>query len=127
MDYKKLAEKIKRAGKEIAADHIAKDYLIERTYRNTIIVTSDSGFEAIVVGDFDKCYVHIYHKCSDRSNTYPSAKKIEKLLQDVAEEKILDCGEGKAMYHYCDMVSEKIQRKYFADIVKRIADYANRE
>ena len=46
-----LAKKIKEAGRIIAEDDINKDYYIDGYMSDdTIIVTSDSGYEAIYIG-----------------------------------------------------------------------------
>ena len=124
MDYTKLAKRIKIAGADIAKDHVNKDYLLECTYRDTIVVTSDSGFEAIAIGDIgraEKGYMYLYHKETPKRNSFPSEKKLASLLKDVADRKILEEGEGKASYHFYKGVSISRQVEYFADIVKRMA------
>ena len=101
MDYTNLAKRIKMAGADIAKDHTNKDYLLECTYRDTIVVTSDSGFESTAIGDIgraDKGYMYL--------------------------QKILEEGEGKASYHFCKGVNAYRQVEYFADIVKRMAEDA---
>ena len=56
-----LAKKIKEAGRIIAEDDINKDYYIDGYMSDdTIIVTSDSGYEAIYIG----LYVLIYEQHS---------------------------------------------------------------
>lgn len=63
-----LTKQLSNAGKIIAADPVAKDYLLipKYGYINNIWVTSDSGFEAIVIGDTNsynsRGYMYLYHK-----------------------------------------------------------------
>lgn len=124
MDYMKLAKQIKYAGKEIAKDNIYKEYLLECTYNDTIIVKSDSGFEAIIIGDTerrDRGYMYLYYNNTSKRNSYPSQTEVARLLKMVAEKQVLETGEGKAAYCFCDGVSEDKQLQYFADIVNRMA------
>ena len=62
-----LAKKIKEAGRIIAEDDINKDYYIDGYMSDdTIIVTSDSGYEAIYIGSIlkESLYVLIYEQHS---------------------------------------------------------------
>lgn len=124
MDYINLAKRIKRAGKEIAKDHINKDYLLECTYRDTIIVRSDSGFEAIIIGDIDRSdmgYMYLYYNNIPKENSYPTQTVLARLLKSVAEKQMLEEKEGKAAYCFCEDVEKDIQLEYFANIVRRMA------
>lgn len=124
MDYINLAKRIKRAGKEIAKDHINKDYLLECTYRDTIIVRSDSGFEAIIIGDIDRndmSYMYLYYNNTSKENSYPTQTVLARLLKSVAEKQMLEEKEGKAAYCFCEDVEKDIQLEYFANIVRRMA------
>lgn len=124
MDYINLAKRIKRAGKEIAKDHINKDYLLECTYRDTIIVRSDSGFEAIIIGDIDRSdmgYMYLYYNNIPKENSYPTQIALARLLKSVAEKQMLEEKEGKAAYYFCEDVEKDIQLEYFANIVRRMA------
>jgi len=124
MDYTNLAKRIKYAGKEIAKDHINKDYLLECTYRDTIIVRSDSGFEAIIIGDIDRNdigYMYLYYNNTSKRNSYPTQTELTKLLKSVAEKQMIEEGEGKAAYCFYDNVDRDTQLEYFANIVKRMA------
>lgn len=124
MDYTNLAKRIKYAGKEIAKDHINKDYLLECTYRDSIIVKSDSGFEAIIIGDTERDnmgYMYLYYNATPKRNSYPTQTELTKLLKSVAEKQMIEEGEGKAAYCFCENVDKDIQLEYFSDIVKRMA------
>ena len=124
MDYTNLAKRIKYAGKEIAKDHINKDYLLECTYRDTIIVRSDSGFEAIIIGDIDRNdigYMYLYYNNTSKRNSYPTQTELTKLLKSVAEKQMIEEGEGNAAYCFYDNVDRDTQLEYFANIVKRMA------
>lgn len=124
MDYINLAKRIKRAGKEIAKDHINKDYLLECTYRDTIIVRNDSGFEAIIIGDIDRSdmgYMYLYYNNTSKENSYPTQTVLARLLKSVAEKQMLEEEEGKAAYYFCENVEKDIQLEYFANIVRRMA------
>lgn len=65
-----LAKKIKEAGRIIAEDDINKDYYIDGYMSDdTIIVTSDSGYEAILYRQYiqrlkESLYVLIYEQHS---------------------------------------------------------------
>ena len=124
MDYMKLAKRIKQAGKEIAYDHINKDYLLECTYRDTIIVRSDSGFEAIIIGDIDRGdmgYMFLYYNATPKRNSYPSQTEIARLLKLVAEKQLIGNENGKSACCFCSGVKKEAQLEYFASIVKRMA------
>lgn len=124
-NYEKLARMISKAGKVIAKESCAKEYFLESNHSDTIFVTSDSGFEAIVIGDvYGKVngYMYLYYNNTPKRNSYPPVKVIAEQLEKIANEEALETGEGKAAYfdlkEYGNL--EK-QKKYFADIVKRMA------
>lgn len=124
MDYTKLAKRIKQAGKEIAEDHINKDYLLEGTYRDSIVVKSDSGFEAIIIGDRERNnrgYLYLYYNATPKRNSFPSQTEIARLLKMVAEKQMLGQGKEKSAYCFCTGVKKDDQLEYFANIVKRMA------
>ena len=104
-----LAKKIKEAGRIIAEDDINKDYYIDGYMSDdTIIVTSDSGYEAIYIGsifsDSKKAYMCLYTNNTPKRNSYPSTKEIARLLTLVVKGEKLPEGEGKAAYFdYGDM------------------------
>ena len=119
-----LAKKIKEAGRIIAEDDINKDYYIDGYMSDdTIIVTSDSGYEAIYIGsifsDSKKAYMCLYTNNTPKRNSYPSTKEIARLLTLVVKGEKLPEGEGKAAYFdYGDM---KKQLKYFSEVVCKMA------
>lgn len=106
MDKKilELAKDISKAGKEIARDSINKDYVIGYG-RNQITVTSDSGYEAIQIGDTrgNDGYMSLYTNNTEKRNSFPTVKEIIKLLEAVANKERLPEGEGKAAYHDWEM------------------------
>ena len=121
-----LAKKIKEAGKIIAKDHIYKDYYIDGNRSNeTIIVTSDSGYEAIYIGnifsDSKKDYMCLYTNNISKRNSYPATKEIARLLALVAKGEKLPEGEGKAAYFHSGKDDLKKQLKYFAEVVRKMA------
>lgn len=126
MDKKllELAKDISKAGKEIAGDKICKDYFIGYG-RNRITVTSDSGYEAILIGDAggNDGYMYLYTNNTEKRNSFPSAREIAKLLEAVANKERLPEGEGKAAYHDWEIFGglEK-QLEYFSRVVKNLAD-----
>lgn len=129
-----LAKQIASAGKIIAADPVAKDYLIIPGYGyiNNIWVTSDSGFEAIVIGDTcsrnGRGYMYLYYKNTPKRNSFPSPAKIAKLLNGVVEKKPLETGEGKAAYHdWEEYGSLEKQREYFSQVVMDITARLSRK
>ena len=119
-----LSKKIKEAGRIIAEDDINKDYYLGGYMSDdTIIVTSDSGYEAIYIGsifsDSKKAYMCLYTNNTPKRNSYPSTKEIARLLTLVAQGEKLPEGEGKAAYYdYGDM---KKQLKYFSEVVCKMA------
>ena len=119
-----LAKKIKEAGRIIAEDDINKDYYIDGYMSDdTIIVTSDSGYEAIYIGsifsDSKKAYMCLYTNNTPKRNSYPSTNEIARLLTLVVKGEKLPEGEGKAAYFdYGDM---KKQLKYFSEVVCKMA------
>jgi len=124
-----LAEKISKAGKYIAKDEIGKDYYIgcsDLSFEGGIIVTSDSGYEAIYIGDIrsgsTNGYMCLYTNNTPKRNSFPSAAETAELLQKVPNCERLPEGEGKAAYYNQEEYGgiEK-QLKYFSEVVKRIA------
>ncbi len=125
-----LAQKIKEAGRIIAKDDIDKDYYINGDRSNdTIIVTSDSGYEAIYIvstfSDSKKGYMCLYTNDTSKRNSYPSTKEIARLLALVAKGEKLPEGEGKAAYFHSGKDDLQKQLKYFADVVCKMADIEN--
>lgn len=126
MDKKllELAKDISKAGKEIADDKICKDYFIGYG-RNRITVTSDSGYEAIQIGKADGSDGHmcLYTNNTEKRNSFPSARKIAKLLEAVVNKVRLPEGEGKAAYYDWERFGEiEKQLEYFSRVVKNLAD-----
>lgn len=124
-----LAKKIKEAGRIIAKDHLYKDYYIDGNRSpEAIIVTSDSGYEAIYIGSvsnsLDNGYMCLYTNNTSKRNSFPSAKEIARLLTLVAKGEKLPEGNGKAKYYeiYGDM---KEQLKYFSEVVCKMAGIEN--
>lgn len=122
-----LAKSIRSAGKEIARDSINKDYLLEGRYKDTIYVTSDSGYESIVIGDTSyntsKGYMLLYTNNTPKVDSFPSVAAITKLLWKVIRKEKLEEGEGKAAYHPWDCYqSIERQLEYFAEVVVRVAE-----
>lgn len=121
-----LAKDISRAGKEIAHDNINKDYRIGYG-RNMITVTSDSGYEAILIGDVGRSckdgYMCLYTNNTEKRNSFPSARELAKLLEAVAERKELPEGERKAAYYdWPEFGGMEKQLEYFSRVVKNLAD-----
>jgi hypothetical protein len=117
--YKKMAKAIRRAAKEVAADDLHKTYTVYLCRDGAIEVSSDSGFESIVVGDVSKSdgYLYLYHNATPKRDSFPCATKIAQSLSKIAMGHTLEEGEGKAEYHCAD-------REYLADLVKFFAsDY----
>lgn len=125
-----LAKKIKEAGRIIAKDDIDKNYYINGDRSDdTIIVTSDSGYEAIYIGsifsDSKKDYMCLYTNNTSKRNSYPSTKEIARLLALVAKGEKLPEGEGKAAYFHSGKDDLQKQLKYFADVVCKMAGIEN--
>ena len=128
MDKKllELARDISRAGKEIAYDNICKDYRIGYG-RNIITVTSDSGYEAIYIGDTrSPCkdgYMCLYTNNTEKRNSFPRIRALAKLLEAVANKEKLPEGEGKASYYdWEEFGGMHKQLEYFSRVVKNLAD-----
>ncbi len=119
-----LAKNISKAVKEVARDSINKDYVIGYG-RNRITVTSDSGYEAILIGDVggNEGYMCLYTNNTEKRNSFPSARKIAILLEAVANKERLPEGEGKVAYYGWEIFGgiEK-QLEYFSRVVKKLAD-----
>lgn len=123
---KKLALNITRAGKVISEDSISKDYTIGDGIKHSIIVTSDSGYEAIYIGNLESKntdgYMCLYTNNTSIRNSYPSTPEIELLLTDVLIMQKLEIGEGKASYYdWEEYGGMKKQLKYYSNIVSRLA------
>lgn len=99
----KLAKKISRAGKEIARDEINKEFQVVHGIHGEISVISDSGFEAVMIGDVapgnGNGFMYLFHKNTPIRNSFPSAEKIAALLRQVVLKHRLPEGEGAAAYH----------------------------
>lgn len=128
MDSKlrELARDISRAGKEIAYDDICKDYRIGYG-RNVITVISDSGHEAIYIGDIYRSskegYMCLYWNNTDKRNSFPGIRQLAKLLEAVANKEKLPEGEGKAAYYdWEEFGGMEKQLEYFSRVVKNLAD-----
>lgn len=119
-----LAKNISKAGKDVARDSKNKDYVIGHG-RNLITVTSDSGYEAIQIGKADGSDGHmcLYTNNTERRNSFPSARKIAKLLEAVVNKVRLPEGERKAAYYDWERFGEiEKQLEYFSRVVKNLAD-----
>lgn len=120
-----LARSIKKAGKEIANDEINKIYYLEPQVKDSITVESDSGFEAIVIGNTGRAgsgYMYLYFKNTPVRNSFPSSAAIAKLLKQVIRKERLEIGEGKAAYYdWSEFGSLESQMEYFSKIVSRMA------
>lgn len=128
MDKKllELARDISRVGKEIAYDDICKDYRIGYG-RNVITVISDSGYEAIYIGDTccscQDGYMCLYTNNTDKRNSFPRIRELAKLLEAVANKEKLPEGEGKAAYYdWEEFGGMEKQLEYFSRVVKSLAD-----
>ena len=113
-------------GRIIAKDHIAKDYYLEGKNYGSIFVTSDSGFEAIVIGDVrpdtGNGFMYLYYQNTDQRNSYPNEKTIAALLRNVLDKERLEEGEGKAAYHdWPEYGGIEKQLTYFSEVVHRMA------
>jgi len=119
-----LAEKISKAGKIIAKDSISKDYFLGNGYTDSIIITSDSGYEAIYIGDIkgNNGYMCLYTNNTSKRNSFPNKNVIAELLEKVLKKEKLETGEGKAEYYdWKEFGGMKKQLKYFSKIVKQLA------
>lgn len=120
-----LARDISRAGKEIANDDINKEYRIGYG-RNKIIITSDSGYEAIHIGDSCSCkdgYMCLYTNNTEKRNSFPRVRELAKLLKAVSEGEKLPEGEEKAAYYdWPEFGGMEKQLEYFSRVVKNLAD-----
>lgn len=119
-----LAKNISKAGKDVARDSKNKDYVIGHG-RNLITVTSDSGYEAILIGDAggNDGYMCLYTNNTEKRNSFPAVRKIAKLLEAVANKERLPEGEGRAAYYDWEIFGglEK-HLEYFSRVVKNMAD-----
>lgn len=122
----KLAKEIARAGQIIARDEIEKEYNLGYSLADTIIVKSDSGYEAIYIGDISKGstsgYMCLYTNNTEKRNSYPKTDKITELLKNVVAKKKLPTGEGKAAYFDWDEFGGmKKQMDYFSRVICKMA------
>lgn len=127
-----LAEKIAKAGKIIAGDSISKDYLVFHNLRGEITVTSDSGFEAILIGNAERGsrdgFMYLFFKNTPQRNSYPSVYEIAALLRLVVLGKRLPEGEGKAAYHdWEEYGGMERQLRYFSELVCELAGITPQE
>lgn len=124
-----LAKRIKKAGRDIAADHIAKDYhLAGIDVKDGIVITSDSGYEAITIGKIygRKGYMYLFTNCPDKRNSFPETKELAMLLGKVVNKELLPEGNGKAAYHrWKEYGSIEKQLKYYSQIVCKMAGIVN--
>lgn len=121
-----LAEEISRAGRIIAKDSIAKEYNLGEYDKDTIIVRSDSGYEAIYVGNIEgknkDGYMCLYTNNTSKRNSYPSKDEIIELLMKVLNEERLEEGDGKAAYYdWEDFGCIEKQLKYFSKVVRKMS------
>ena len=127
-----LAREISRAGKNIAGDAINKDYHVVSNLHGEITVTSDSGFEAITIGNVEPGnrdgFMYLFFQNTSKRNSYPSAKKIAALLRQVVQGERLPEGEGKATYHDWEKYGGMEQQlSYFSKLVCELAGITPQE
>lgn len=125
-----LAKRISKAGKIIAKDDIDKDYTVGNVGSGSIIVTSDSGYEAIYIGNIrgrnKDGYMCLYTNNTPIRNSYPSTEEIAKLLKKVVKKEKLKTGEGKASYYdWEEYGGMEKQLNYFSEIVYNLAENLN--
>lgn len=122
-----LAKKISKAGRIIAKDSISKDYNVGSIGSGAIIVRSDSGYEAIYIGNLEgrntDGYMCLYTNNTPKRNSFPNSEIIAELLEQVVKKEKLETGEGKAMYYDWEEYGgiEK-QLNYFSEIVCKLAN-----
>lgn len=119
-----LAKRISKAGKIIAKDSYNKDFYIGGyKERDNIIVTSDSGYEAIYIGTIanvpnSRGYMCLYTNNTPQRNSFPSVDEIALLLESVINKEKLIEGEGKAAYFIWEQFGNMDnQLEYFAEVV----------
>jgi len=122
----KLAEKISKAGSIISKDRISKDYIIGEGYTNSIIVRSDSGYEAIYIGNIDgnniDGYMCLYTNNTHKRNSFPNKNTIAEFLEKVLKKEKLEIGEGKAAYFdWKEFGGIEKQLNYFSEIIRKLA------
>lgn len=131
MDSKKnilmLARKIAKAGRIIAKDSISKYYNVGSIGSGTITVKSDSGYEAIYIGNLEgqntDGYMCLYTKSTPQRNSFPNSETIAELLDKVVKKEKLETGEGKAMYYdWKEFGGIEKQLNYFSEIVCNLAN-----
>lgn len=123
-----LAKKISKAGRIISKNHIDKDYIVGKNSKGSIIVTSDSGYEAIYIGDIqskNKGYMCLYTNNTSKRNSYPTTEIIAELLEKVVNKEKLEMGEGKASYYdWEEFGGMKKQLNYFSEVVNSFLNIA---
>lgn len=66
--------------------------------------------------------MYLYYNNTSKRNSYPSIKEIARLLEDVFNKTSLETGEGKAEYYNWEQYGNlDLQRKYFSEIISRMA------
>lgn len=122
----KLAKRISLAGKEIARDEINKEIQVVHGVHGEVIVFSDGGYEAIMIGEMtlDKGngFMYLFHRNTPTRNSFPSAKKIAALLRQVVLKHRLPEGDGAANYHdWPEYGGMDQQICYYSDLVCGLA------
>ncbi|MDF2880244.1 MAG: hypothetical protein K0R54_801 [Clostridiaceae bacterium] len=125
-ELKSLAKEISKAGKIIAKDDISKDYTVWHNQSGSLIVRSDSGYEAIYIGNLvgnnSDGFMCLYTNNTSKRNSYPGVREIAELLLKVINKETLDTGEGKASYFdWKEYGGMEKQLNYFSELVKEIA------
>lgn len=120
-----LAEKISKACSYISKDEISKEYTIGENPNTQIVIKSDSGYEAIYIGNLaskTKGYMCLYTNNTPKRNSFPTKKTIAGLLEKVLNKEQLEEGEGKAAYFkWKEFGSMKKQLNYYSEIVCKLA------
>lgn len=121
-----LAKKIARAGRVISKDNINKYYIVEHCENYEITVTSDSGYEAICIGNTSgnntDGYMYLYTNNTSKRNSFPNKDVIANLLVKVFEKEKLETGEGKAAYFdWPEYGGIDKQLNYFSKVVAKAA------
>lgn len=121
-----LAERITTAGKLIANDHIAKEYNLGNGDTDTIIIKSDSGYEAIYIGNISSestdGYMCLYSNNTHKRNSFPKTEIIAELLECVVNKSKLITGNGKAAYFdWEEFGGIDKQLEYFSKVVCNMA------
>jgi len=120
-----LAAMISKAGCIVSKDPIKKDLIIGDGYAHSIIVRSDSGYEAIYIGNLEggntDGYMCLYTNNTPKRNSFPDKNVIAELLEKVLKKKKLEVGEGKAAYYdWEEFGGMEKQLTYFSEIVGKL-------